>query len=528
VGASPLSIAEGEAYIQRARAGQSLADQAQDWSGDLRAFIAHFWSIVEPMTPFVSNWHIDAICEHLEAITRGELRRLIINIPPRHMKSLTVSAFWPAWCWTTKPHTRFLTASHDIELAQRDAVKSRAILLSPSFTERWPQVKLKGDVNRVTRYENTRTGYRIAVSVGGGGGTGEGGDVIIIDDPHKPLEALTDSGRNKVVEWHDGTIGFRFNDQKTGSEVVVMQRLHELDLAGHLLERGGFEHLCLPARYEPSHPFVWPDDPRGVKGDLLWPEHIPEAALADMEATMLSFRAAGQLQQRPAAMEGELIKREWWRFYSPDWDADDVEKVSSFPRFSMIVQSWDPALKAKDTNDPTAGQVWGIHGADRYLLRSTRARLTMNGLVTTVKQTHAWVAERWPHTPQYVLIENAAAGPEAIAALQREIPGVIKINARDGGDKELRASTGVVPLESHNVFVRGRLAPDTAMGYLADEPEMMLIEECCVFPNGEHDDQVDAFSQAMNWAARRGIVRKRAQLVRARGRMPKPGSLSGV
>ena len=527
MGAVPLTLSELDAAIDRTKRGVTLEAQADEWSGSLRTFVAHFWSVVEPMTPFIANWHIDAICEHLEAITRGELRRLIINIPPRHMKSLTVSAFWPAWCWTTKPHTRFLTASHDIELAQRDAVKSRAILLNPSFTERWPKIKLKGDVNRVTRYENTRTGYRIAVSVGGGGGTGEGGDVIIIDDPHKPLEALTESGRNKVIEWHDGTIGFRFNDQKTGAEVVVMQRLHERDLTGHLLDRGGFEHLCLPARYEPSHPFVWPKDPRGVKGDLLWPEHIPETALAEMEATMLSFRAAGQLQQRPAAMEGALIKREWWRFYNPDWDPDDLSKVASFPRFQMILQSWDPALKAKDTNDPTAGQVWAIAGADRYLLRSTRARLTMNGLVTAVKQTHAWIQERWPTVPQYVLIENAAAGPEAIAALQREITGVIRINARDGGDKELRASTGVVPLESHNVFVRGRLAPDTAMGYIADEPEMMLIEECCVFPNAEHDDQVDAFSQAMNWAARRGHL-QRARLSRSAKQLPRAGTLSGV
>ena len=461
-------------------------------------FVEAAWPVIEPATAFVGNWHIDAICAHLQAASEGEIDRLLINVPPRHMKSLAVSVFWPAWCWTFAPHLRFLTASYGASLAERDAVRSRDLIRSRWYQERWPSVELKGDVNRQSRYENTATGYRIATSVGGEA-TGEGGDVIIVDDPHKAEEALADTARARVIDWHDGTLGFRFNDPKTGIEVVVMQRLHERDLSGHLLERGGWTHLCLPARYEPHHPFVWPDDPRSHERELLWPAHIPEPELARIEQTMGSFRAAGQLQQRPAALEGEILKRAWWRFYNPDLLAED--QIKHLPRFSHIVASWDTAFKDKTTSDYVVGQVWGIHGADRYLLYSYRQRANLQATKDAMRAAHAWVERRWPRTAHTILIEKSANGTEIIAELKRELTGIHAVSAST--DKITRAIAASPPLESGNVFLPGRQAPGTAAGYHAADWVANLIEEAATFPNAKNDDQVDAYSQAINWARQR-------------------------
>lgn len=497
-----FNLAELDAAIERGQTGQLFAEQAFDWSNDLRLFIKNAWPILEPATIFKSNWHIDAICEHLQACEDGEIKKLIINIPPRHMKSLLVSVFWPAWLWTRKPSLKFLVASYGQDIAVRDAEAMRLLVKSPWYTDRWP-IKIRPTRDAVLAFENMRRGGRISTTVGGSG-TGQGGDIIIIDDPLKALEAFSVSARNEVKTWHDSTIARAFNDLDTGIEVVIMQRLHEDDLTGHLLGRSQWHHLCLPARYEPKHPFVWPDDPRTVEGELLWPTRFNEKNLDDL-AEEMNFHIAGQLQQRPAAMEGEILKRAWWRFYERDWDPENLEAIHNFPRFEQIAISWDLALRDGEHNDYAAGQVWGIHRADRYLLKAVQDKMNLHKAKTEIKQLHAWAEERWPRTPIRVLIEKAAAGPQAIEELKREIPGIVPIDPRDGGKKERRAMAAAVPLESHNVFVCGTFAPDSAEGYHADRRVTSLIEECAAFPFGMNDDQVDAFSQAMNWARGRAV-----------------------
>ncbi len=262
----------------------------------LGAFVREAWSVLEPGTQFVPNWHIDAICAHLEAITAGELNRLIVNIPPRHMKSLAVTVFWPCWEWLSRPETRWLFASYAQTLSTRDSLKCRRLIERPGSDDpRRPAAEktlierigysglvslicemrgeqpweLTGDQSTKQRFENSRTGYRIATSVGGAA-TGEGGDRVVCDDPHKADEAQSDLTRESVLEWWDQTMSTRLNQPRSGAMVIVMQRLHERDLTGHLVERG-FEHLCLPAEYEPSHPFAWPEDPRIADGELLCP-----------------------------------------------------------------------------------------------------------------------------------------------------------------------------------------------------------------------------------------------------------------
>lgn len=522
MGVIELNLAELDAAIDRKRTGQTLADQAQVWSNDLRLFIKMAWHVLEPATTYSENWHIGAICEHLQACEDGEIKRLIINIPPRHMKSLLVSVFWPAWLWTRRPSLKFLVASYGQDISVRDAEAMRLLIKSDWYTDRWP-IKIRPTRDAVLAFENTRRGGRISTTVGGSG-TGQGGDIIIIDDPLKALEAFSVTARNEVKTWHDSTIARAFNDLETGIEVVIMQRLHEDDLTGHLLGRSQWHHLCLPARYEPKHPFVWPDDPRTVEGELLWPSRFSEKNLDDL-AEEMNFHIAGQLQQRPAAMEGEILKRAWWEFYPDAQDPNDLEQIKHFPRFERIVDSWDLPLKDGETNDNGAGQVWGIYRADRYLLRAVKQKMNALSAKVAIEETYRWVEERWPRIPHTVLVEKGGCGPDVIKLLRREIPGVQEYDPRDGGKKERRALVAAVPLESHNVFMRGSKQPDLPGGYSAPAPWADVIEECAAFPFGSFDDQVDAFSQAMNWARGKGQARVtvNTEVIGGIGAIPQPG-----
>lgn len=494
-----VSAGEVEAELERRRRGEQLAEEARRLSGSLREFTRAAWPIVEPATPFKPNWHIDAVCDHLEACRAREIRRLVINIPPRHMKSLNVSVLWPVWWWTTEPWIRFLTASYAEKLATRDAVKSRRIIDSGWYRARWGHVfLLLRDQNQKARYENDQTGHRIATSVGGTG-TGEGGDVIVIDDPHKADEVESDVERENVLDWHDGTISTRFNDPATGVEVLVMQRLHEQDLTGHVLDRGGWEHLCLPAEYEPSHPFVWPDDPRSEPGELLWPGHFGTGELAELKLDLGSYRAAGQLQQRPAPAEGGIFKLAGLRYFNPAF----LEPPSPLT-FTRIVQSWDTAFKEKQTSDYVAGALWGVHGANRYLLAVDRARRSLTDTKRAIRSLYAYTEQTYPLLPHSVLIENKANGVDIIAELRYELAGIVPVNPQ--GDKVQRAHAVSPIWESGNVYVPG-FARSDGVGYdPARTPGWVQewIGEHTGFPNGAHDDQVDTTTQVLNWL--RGIT----------------------
>lgn len=533
-----LNRIEIAAERERRRAGATLAEEAALLAGSLRAFIRAAWPLIEPATRYRSNWHIDAICEHLEAVYAREITRLLINIPPRTMKSSTVTVLAPAWRWATAPHERFLTLSYGSELATRDAVKTRRIISSSWYRARFGNAfSLTTDQNVKTRYENDRTGHRISSSVGGLG-TGEGGDVIIIDDPHKADEIGSDTQRAAVIDWHDGTISTRFNDPLTGVEIVVMQRLHEEDLAGHLIEQGGWHHLCLPMEYEPQHPFVCPreitllsgrvlpGDPRTTAGELLWDGHEIEweakrsrwrkpvdkalaptarfarAAVDRLKRTLGSYRAAGQLQQRPAPAEGGILKRAWWRYYRPAEQPDGSEDWAHLPRFGRLIQYWDTALKEKTTSDYTVGTLWGIAGADRYLLREVRGQWNLPETKTQLEVLYAWGRERWPVIGQAIYVGNSANGPEVVSQLRHRIPGIVPVSEGAGGDKVQRAHAASPQLEAGNVYVpgAGTLQADGMMGpdtELTPPWVQDYILEHSSFPNAAHDDRVDCTTGAL-------------------------------
>ena len=462
----------------------------------LREFVRQAWPIIEPSTPFVPGWHIDAIIEHLEAITFGYIRNLLINVPPRHMKSLLVSVLWPAWEWIRFPERRFLYSSYASQLSIRDSVKCRRLIESPWYQERWgDRFALTGDQNTKGRFENDRSGYRLSTSVGGAA-TGEGGDRVVCDDPHNVQEAESDSVRKGTTDWWDIVMSTRVNDPRTAAKVVVMQRCHQRDLSGHLLEQGGWEHLCLPAEYEKpgcSTSVDW-SDPRTEQSELLWPDRFGPEELESLKRSLGSYAAAGQLQQRPSPAGGGIFKRHWFRYVQPrganlppvvvslpDGTQMSIIAIEAPHRVDETIQSWDCAFKDLDTSDYVVGQVWARLGPMFFLGDQVRARMDCPATVHAVRQLTA----KWPGTIAK-LIEDKANGSAVIQMLARDIPGLLPVNPEGG--KVARAAAVSPLIEAGNIYLPHPLWQPWVNDF---------IEECAAFPNGAHDDQVDAMTQAL-------------------------------
>ncbi len=471
--------------IERERATRSL-----------REFGRQAWHVLEPSTPFVPGFHIDAIVKHLEAVTRGEIRNLLINVPPRHMKSLLVSVFWPAWEWILHPERRWLYSSYGLHLSIRDSLKCRRLIESPWYQRLFGHhFALTTDQNTKTRFDNDRSGYRLSTSVGGGV-TGEGGDRIVCDDPHNVADVASDSVRKTSIDWWDVAMSTRVNDPKTSAKVVVMQRCHQRDLSGHLLEQGGWEHLCLPAEHEgPTRTtIIGFSDPRTEIGELLWPDRFGPQEIADLKVSLGSYAAAGQLQQRPSPAGGGIFKRHWFRYWQPrganlppiivrlpDGSTQSIIAEEAPYRVDDHLQSWDCAFKGLDKSDFVVGQAWARVGARYILADQIRARMDCPTTVQAIRD----LSKKWPAAIAK-LIEDKANGPAVIQMLAQELHGIIPVNP--SGGKVARAQAIAPLIEAGNIFLPH---PESAP-WVND-----FIEECVQFPNGAHDDQVDAMTQAI-------------------------------
>jgi predicted phage terminase large subunit-like protein len=511
-------LAAMEAEQERRASGRTLEQERELLAGSLSKFISRAWSIVEPRARFVPGWHLDAIAEHLEAVTAGEIRRLQIWVPPGSMKSLTTSVFWPAWEWTRQPGIRYITGSYDLDLATDFAVKSRDLIRSSWYQALWGDVfKMKGDRNLKQSYANDRGGERFATSPTAGA-TGRHGDRILIDDPIRAADA--DAGAATKLEqanaWYDGTLATRAADPKSYAEVIIMQRLAKGDLAAHVLGFEDWTILCLPERYESRHPHRTPaqrrlpsgrrllGDVRTVDGELLWPARIGELENQVRAARLSAHRAAGQLQQRPSAREGSIIRRALWRYYDPELLDDG--RTGQLPAFTALVGSWDTSMKDKATSDPVAGTLWGVHGGRRYLLRTSIAVRSLSDAKVAMREMRQWGLERWPRAQHWLLVENTANGPEIIAQLKREIPGVIATKPAVSADqpaakKTIRAEACEPDFESGSVLIAGAATAELEGYDGATTPAwaQRVIEDAAEFPNGQHDDMVDSITQALNW-----------------------------
>lgn len=504
---------EKVAELRREREGITLEQEAERLSSDLTGFVRAAWHAVWPNEPYVHGRHIDAICDYLSAVSAGETRYLQIWVPPGSSKSSLVSIMWPAWEWTSQPHLRHLSASYGTALATGFAVKSRDLIRSSWFQARWPNVQIKRDQDAKQSYANTAGGERFATSPGGTG-TGKHAHRIIIDDAMNAQEIASEASLAAVREWHDGTIALRHIPGGGTAEVIIQQRLSERDLAGHVLEIAGstWEVLCLPEQYEPAHPFAWRGDWRKEEGELLWPEVVDLPEHDRRAANLGSHKAAGQLQQRPSAREGAILKRSAWNYFPARWLEDDGRHY--LPKFTAIVQSWDTAFKDRTASDFVAGGMWGRIGADIYLLDLRVERLSLSKTKDAMRAMNDSAQRHWPGLPTRVLIEKSANGIEIIEELKREIRGVIPVVASTS--KVARAEAAEPALESGNVFIPGMAAPENPSGYneaMTPAFAQALVEECAVFPNGQHDDQVDQFTQVVNWT--RGNMSAPAKVMRS-------------
>lgn len=439
----------------------------------LASYSKLMWPIVEPKNIYSHNFHIDVICEHLEAVTRGEIRNLIINIPPRHMKSLLCCVFWQTWTWIDWPESRWLFSSYAESLSKRDSIKCRRIIESDLYQRLFnPEWSLSHDQNEKMRFENDKTGYRLATSVGGAG-TGEGGDFIVCDDPHKATQVHSPTRRESVIEWWREEMSSRGNDPKTVRKVIVMQRLHEKDLAGDLLVDGDWMHLMLPAKYEPKRTISTPlfKDPRKEEGELLWPDRMPLIELDKMAKEMGSMAAQGQLQQNPVPDSGGLFKRQWWKFYT-----------QAPPRNGKrVIQFWDCAQKTGISNDYSVCATWMNTGTGFYLLDLWRNKVEAPQLEIAVQTNY----NKWQ--PDTVVIEDKSSGSSLIQAMrQKTTLPIIPYNPKY--EKEVRAISATPTVESGNCYL-----PNDAP-WVED-----YIQEHERFPLAEHDDQVDTTSMMVEF-----------------------------
>jgi predicted phage terminase large subunit-like protein len=432
----------------------------------LRHFVEQAWPIVEPVQKFIPNWHIDKLCDTLERVTRGEIRRLIVNMPPGTSKSLIVSVFWPAWEWATQSHLRYLTASYSDDLTIRDNMRMRDIVTSPWFQEYFP-LALRSDQNAKTRMDTTTGGWRIATSVGGKG-TGYHPDRIIIDDPINPKEALSDASRETANTWYDATISNR--GLARGARIVlIMQRLHIDDLAGHLIKRGGFHLVRWPMRYDAK--IATDDDERTEHGALLWPALFNEEMVAAQEIVYGGYNTAGQYQQWPIPLGGTMVQRDWFKFY----------KELPFQPTDWL-QSWDCNFKNTEDNDFVCGGVWCRKGQNKYLVHRLNKQLSFPGTLDAIRK----MTEDYPQAT-LKLIEEAANGYAVIQSLQDEIDGIVPVKPM--GSKAARLAAASPTIESGHCFL-----PDPSIAPWVED----FLTEVTSFPRHPHDDQVDMMSQALN------------------------------
>jgi predicted phage terminase large subunit-like protein len=442
----------------------------------LAGFVREAWHILEPDAEYVHNWHIDAICKHLEAVTEGRINRLLINVPPGSSKSLIVSVMWPAWEWGPcgRRSLRYLTTAFNDGPVKRDTRKSRDLIVSDWYQALWPDVRLTRTGE--TSFANSDTGTREGVPFGSL--TSQRGDRLIIDDPHSTETAESDTERlNTTRKFREGAVN-RLNDQKRSSIVVIMQRLHEQDISGVIISLGmDYVHLMLPMEFDPQRACstaIGFSDPREDEGQLLDPARFPEDEVEKLKRDMGSYAFSGQYQQSPTPRSGGMFQR------------GDFEIVDAVPAGGRRVRAWDfAASKAKPGKQPdwTVGLRMLMAGDVFYIEDVTRGRWSASDVETRLKNTASQdsqaVTVRMPQDP-------GAAGKADAETKVKLLKGYSVVVKPISGDKATRARPASAQAEAGNVkLLRGQW-------------NELFLDEVCAFPNAAFDDQVDAFADALN------------------------------
>ncbi|MEY5061828.1 MAG: hypothetical protein RIS45_1749 [Planctomycetota bacterium] len=485
----------------------------------LTHFIRCAWDVLEPGEPYIHNWHIDMIADHLQAITEGHeingrpYNRLLINIPPGMMKSLLVNVFWPAWEWGPKnmPHLSYLCAAHKVEnLSARDSRKMRTLVTSDWYQKHWgDRVVLTRDQNEKLNFQNTKRGQRIATAITSL--TGVRADRVIIDDPHSVDSASSETQRESEVTTFLEAVPTRLNNPAKSAIVVIMQRLHEEDVSGVILDRQlGYDHIMLPMRFDPSRAFttmLGVDDLRDEEGELLFPDRFPEHVVERDSAVMGPYATAGQFQQEPIPRGEGIIQRQWWQVWEDE----------RYPPLDYVIASVDTAYTTKTENDMSAMTVWGIFSQDPVaeagrtgesyaiervykaphpkviMLYGWAERLPLHDLVNKISDT----AKRF--RIDKLLIENKAAGISVAQEIRRLYASAdFAVQLMDTGNQDKVARAYSI----QHLFSEGLIyAPDRSW---AD----MVINQTTSFPRGKHDDLVDTVTQALRYLRTTGLLQR--------------------
>jgi predicted phage terminase large subunit-like protein len=473
------------AALNNPEVGLDYLDKLESEEG-LSGFVRRAWPVIEPGQPYVHGRHIDLMCEHLEAVTAGQIRRLLINVPPGTSKSTICGVFWPMWEWGPKnlPSLRYVGVAHEQTLGIRDNLKCRRLASSPWYQRLWgDRVVMTRDQNEKLNFENAATGFRQVATPSNI--TGRRGDRVILDDPLSADNANSEVEREKVNLWFRESLPTRLNNPDSSAIVVVMQRLHERDVSGLIVaEQLGYEHLMLPMRYEADRRCVTSigADWRTEEGELLFPKRFPEHIVDELEKTMGSYATAGQHQQRPAPRDGGLFKRSWFKF---------VGEIPAGNR--KRVRAWDlAATKKTTTNNPdwTAGVLLSRGDDGRFLVEGcNRFRGSPMEVDAAITGTAALDGTK---TSVRLTQDPGQAGKAQAETFVRKLAGYTVVVQLPTGDKATRASPAATQAEAGNVDILMTGDPDQ------DAWVKPFLDELCLFPAGAHDDQVDAFADALN------------------------------
>jgi len=437
-------------------------------------FLRKVVATVSPGGAYLHNWHIDAIVCQLMRVDSGQSRRLLINQPPRSLKSITVSVAYVAWLLGHDPTRRVIVCSYSGDFAAELHRQFRIVVTSQWYADLFPDVKWAKET--AFEFITTRGGGRLATSIGGTL-TGRGADLIIVDDPLNANEVYSEQARKRVIDWYGGALVSRLNDKETGAIIAIMQRLHEDDLAGYLLRQGGWDHLNLPAiAYEELDiPLGEGRTHRRRTGDVLHPERESRATLESIRVEIGSLLFSAQYQQQPVPLEGNLIRWSWFRTY-------DDPPAPRYP--TRTVQSWDAAMTVGTSNDYSVCTTWRVSGEDAHLLDVFRDRFEYPELRRKV------IALANEHSAETILIEDAGPGLNLLQDLRASPPEGLNhpIGVKPIGSKVDRMAAQSAKIEAGHLYL-----PRTA-SWLAE-----FLNEMLSFPNGRHDDQVDSVSQFLHW-----------------------------
>lgn len=551
--------------------------ERQSGPGGLMHFIRYFWREVEPNRPFVEGWALEAMCQHLEAVDAGTIRKLLITVPPGSMKSLLCSVFFPAWQWgpRDKAWMRYLNFSYAAHLTERDNERMLQIIKSPRFQELWGPREETAICDRTgrritlhkgfvltadgkTKPANSKTGWKFATSVGGVG-TGERGDGVILDDPHSVKDDNSEVVRPETVRWMKEAMMNRLNDMDKSFIIAIMQRTHEADCAGEIISgKMGFVHLNIPMEFEADnrcvtyldepetvfdngqvfHEPFWMD-PREEDGEVFWRERFSPKAVLDIKA-LGEHVWVGQYQQRPEPRGGGLFKRAYWKNYTPEKDAHGRNK---WPQFEYVLATLDSAFTEKTTNDPSGFSIWGVFVNDEgshcaLLMQAWRKHLTLRGRARSKRREETWgdyAAEtqkdwglmQWlkydctRYRVDSLLVENKANGLDIYHEMERSAEfdpwATIPIDPKNL-DKWARGMR-IIP-----IFMEGLVYAMLDKNYAK-----LTIDEAASFPNGKFRDITDSMTQGLWWLRKNGflegaemaIERQRREAERA-GKQTKP------